>query len=87
MGQGINMKLIHIIHSFTKLLTLKRSRFFTNFTLKRSRFYAETLPHSIYTYIYLYKKPVVMGYFCGWIANEPLYLVKTATHNRSRFYA
>lgn len=49
------MLVIHIIHILTKLFTLKRSREVAVFTLKRSRFSAETLPHSIYAFIYLYK--------------------------------
>lgn len=39
-----------------KLFTLKHSRFFAGFALKYSRISAETLPHSIYTYSYIYKK-------------------------------
>lgn len=54
------MKLIHRIHRFEKLFTLKRSCFLANFTLKHSWVYAETLLRSIYTYIYLYKKT------CSW---------------------
>lgn len=41
---------------YLKLFTLKHSRFFGISPLKHSRFYAETLPHSIYTYSYKYKK-------------------------------
>lgn len=50
------MLVIHIIHKLIKLFTLKRSRKVADFTLKHSRFFAETLPHSIYAFIYLYKK-------------------------------
>lgn len=49
-------KLIKLFHSKKELFTLKRSRILRDFTLKLSRFYAETLPHSIYTYSYIYKK-------------------------------
>jgi len=45
-----------LFHSIKELFTLKQSRILSDFTLKRSRFSAETLPHSIYTYIYIYKK-------------------------------
>lgn len=55
-GEWSDMKLIPIIHKLIKLFTLKRSRFDSNFTLKHSRLSAETLLHTIYTYIYLYKK-------------------------------
>lgn len=55
------MLVIHIIHRVIELFTLKRSRLLVDFTLKHSRFSAETLPH-IYTYINLYKKPVVSHY-------------------------
>lgn len=55
-----DMNFIHIIHSLTKLFTLKHSCFSVNFTLKRSCKYAETLLRSIYTYIYLYKNT------CSW---------------------
>lgn len=54
------MKLIHRMHRFNKLFTLKRSCFLANSTLKRSWVYAETLLRSIYTCIYLYKKT------CSW---------------------
>jgi len=50
------MKVIHIFHVFAKLSTLKRSRFKVICALKRSRLCAETLPLSIYTCIYLYKR-------------------------------
>lgn len=53
------MLVIHNIHSFIKLFTLKRSRLQVIFTLKHSRFYAETLPHSIYLYLPVCKEPVV----------------------------
>jgi hypothetical protein len=48
-----------LIHKSIELFTLKRSRILKDFTLKDSRFYAETLPHSIYTYINIYKKTVI----------------------------
>jgi len=41
-----------------KLFTLKHSRKTRYLPLKHSRFSAETLPHSIYTYSYLYKKTI-----------------------------
>lgn len=51
---------IKLLNQFThkrkELFTLKHSRNLAGFTLKRSRFSAETLPHSIYTYKYIYKK-------------------------------
>lgn len=50
------MLVIHIFHVFAKLSTLKRSRLEAISALKHSRFCAETLPRSIYAYIYLYKK-------------------------------
>lgn len=50
------MKIIPVIHKLLKLCTLKHSRFKTNFTLKHSRGCAETLPPTIYAYIYLYIK-------------------------------
>jgi len=55
------MKFIHIIHRLTKLSTLKHSCFSANFALKRSWKFAETLLHSIYTYIYLYKNTCIRG--------------------------
>lgn len=50
------MKVIHTCLWIKKLFTLKRSCNLANSTLKRSWVYAETLLHSLYTYIYLYKK-------------------------------
>lgn len=48
------MKVIHKIQGIKKLSTLKHSWNLLNFALKRSWICAETLLHSIYTYIYLY---------------------------------
>jgi hypothetical protein len=54
------MLVIHISHVFAKLSTLKRSRLEVISALKHSRLCAETLPLSIYTYSYLYKRT------CSW---------------------
>jgi hypothetical protein len=54
------MLVIHIFHVFAKLSTLKRFRLEAISALKHFRLCAETLPLSIYTYIYLYKKT------CSW---------------------
>ena len=53
------MQVIHIIHNYIKLFTLKRFGKSANSTLKHFGFSAETLRHSIYACSYLYKKPVV----------------------------
>lgn len=53
------MKPIQRVYRFKKLSTLKHSCILIVSALKRSCFYAETLLHSIYTYIYLYLIPVV----------------------------
>lgn len=54
------MTIIHRLCELRKLSTLKHSRLLANFTLKRSRLSAETLPLTIYAFIYLYKKT------CSW---------------------
>lgn len=78
--------MMKIIHRQMELSTLKHSRYVLNLALKHSRLCAETLPHSIYTYSYLYKNTCskVLIIVDNFLKKQKSYLEKTGYKKLSK---